>query len=359
MSRRRFCRRRRNLILHQWICGYEREEKALNLEGDLKLELDMKGDALEIQGQSDMEHNSEECAIVGGDGKKIPRRDCGNCSKGNVPGSLVRKLWLSPTSDILEKLNRPQQGLVRWATSVKYNRVTWVVSYKVNSCISNDDVNIVLDLIDVLSREWKTELINNTLSREDAARNLRIPLAKEAMTMCWYGKESPQECSLCEVPVNYSKKVMCPRCEGAVKNTNHILCECPITRAVWERLKLAWILTTPNMNSWEWLTWVFKKSTSMQCRLFCCFLWAIWTDRNKGFHEGKRSTGTDIAEWVTRYVKELDSIEDKGLTKVCVNVDWCPPNGLDIKSISTRPLMVLQGRLHPYSQQRPMHVSKQ
>ncbi|MBA0765676.1 hypothetical protein Gotri_014835 [Gossypium trilobum] len=61
----------------------------LNLEGDLKLELDMKGDASKIQGQSDMEHNSEECAIVGGDGKKRPRRDSGNYSKGNVPRSLV------------------------------------------------------------------------------------------------------------------------------------------------------------------------------------------------------------------------------------------------------------------------------
>ncbi|MBA0556347.1 hypothetical protein Golob_026455 [Gossypium lobatum] len=60
----------------------------LNLKGDLKLELDMKGDASKIQGQSDMEHNSEECAIVGGDGKKRPRRDSGNCSKGNAPRSL-------------------------------------------------------------------------------------------------------------------------------------------------------------------------------------------------------------------------------------------------------------------------------
>ncbi|MBA0828485.1 hypothetical protein Goarm_013157 [Gossypium armourianum] len=49
----------------------------------------LKGNASKIQGQSDMEHNSEECAIVGGDGKKRPRRDSGNCSKGNVPRSLV------------------------------------------------------------------------------------------------------------------------------------------------------------------------------------------------------------------------------------------------------------------------------
>ncbi|PPD93600.1 hypothetical protein GOBAR_DD09459 [Gossypium barbadense] len=67
------------------------------------------------------------------------------------------------------------------------------------------------------------------------------------------------------------------------------------------------------------------------CRLFCYSLWTIWTDRNKGLFEGKRSRGRDIDTWVSRYAKEIDECENSKLTKETVAIEWCPPNGSDIK----------------------------
>ncbi|MBA0856119.1 hypothetical protein Goshw_023602 [Gossypium schwendimanii] len=149
----------------------------LNLEGDLKLELDMKGDASKIQGQSDMEHNSEECAIVGGDGKKRPRRDSGNCSKGNTPRSLVAFFMVTKINSVrMEILRRcgflngikiaadgsrgwlclawkeNVPALVRWATSIRYKRVTCKKELikKLEEIMKRvrDDENLV-ELIDV------------------------------------------------------------------------------------------------------------------------------------------------------------------------------------------------------------------
>ncbi|MBA0814684.1 hypothetical protein Gohar_020495 [Gossypium harknessii] len=79
-----------------------------------------------------------------------------------------------------------------------------------------------------------------------------------------------------------------PRCGGAVENVDHLLRYCPVTREV-------------------------------------------WTDRNNGLYEGKRSRGCDTAAWVIRYVKEIDECETSKLTKENVNVEWCPPNGSNIK----------------------------
>ncbi|KHG29753.1 ATP synthase subunit b [Gossypium arboreum] len=36
-----------------------------------------------------------------------------------------------------------------------------------------------------------------------------------------------------------------------------------------------------NQSLWEWLTWVFKRGTEAQCRLFCYALWLIWFSRNR------------------------------------------------------------------------------
>ncbi|KAG4166908.1 hypothetical protein ERO13_A13G164150v2 [Gossypium hirsutum] len=44
----------------------------------------------------------------------------------------------------------------------------------------------------------------------------------------------------------------------------------------------------------------FMNSSSIQCRVFCCPLWAIWKDKNKGLHEAKKSTGPEVATWINR-----------------------------------------------------------
>ncbi|KAA3474429.1 reverse transcriptase [Gossypium australe] len=52
-------------------------------------------------------------------------------------------------------------------------------SYKLSSSIINPSISLVSDLIDNNSRVWKRKVIENTFSRDDVARILRIPLAKK------------------------------------------------------------------------------------------------------------------------------------------------------------------------------------
>lgn len=63
-------------------------------------------------------------------------------------------------------------------------------SNEVSTNICNGEVNMVSDLIDAQLREWKIELINSTLSRDNADRILKVPLVVEARDdmMVWRGE---------------------------------------------------------------------------------------------------------------------------------------------------------------------------
>ncbi|MBA0844800.1 hypothetical protein Goarm_022546, partial [Gossypium armourianum] len=71
-------------------------------------------------------------------------------------------------------------------------------------------------------------------------------------------------------------------------------------------------------------------SSSDHCRLFCCAIWRIWTHKNLVLHEGSQIKGKEIADWITRYIGEIDNLEDKKFTRY-VNEEWCPPLGSDVK----------------------------
>ncbi|KAK5826027.1 hypothetical protein PVK06_020932 [Gossypium arboreum] len=120
-------------------------------------------------------------------------------------------------------------------------------------------------------------------------------------------------------------EVVYPRCGVADENIDHIFRECPVAREVWISLNLEWVLTNLFLSHWEWFTWVFKNSSSIQCRVFCCSLWAIWTARNKALHEGKKSTGPEIVACINKYIKELEGCEIQDFTTRHESIGWCPP----------------------------------
>ncbi|PPD95574.1 hypothetical protein GOBAR_DD07396 [Gossypium barbadense] len=83
--------------------------------------------------------------------------------------------------------------------------------------------------------------------------------------------------------------------------------------------------------NWEWLTWLFKRSSIYQCHLFCCALWVIWTKRSKKLHEAKSSTGKGIAEMTNRFLREIDEVGNGSLTKQWVVSEWRPPETQVVK----------------------------
>ncbi|MBA0553592.1 hypothetical protein Golob_012762 [Gossypium lobatum] len=85
-----------------------------------------------------------------------------------------------------------------------------------------------------------------------------------------------------------------------------------------------------HLNDEDWFTWIFRMSSSDQCKLFCCAIWRIWTHKNLVLHKGSQIKGKEITDWITRYIGEIDNLEDKKFTRY-VNEEWCLPLGSDVK----------------------------
>ncbi|TYG92876.1 hypothetical protein ES288_A11G067200v1 [Gossypium darwinii] len=112
-----------------------------------------------------------------------------------------------------------------------------------------------------------------------------------------------------------SKKVTenarCPRCRLEEEDSSHIFCFCPAISEIWNLINLSWTIVHGNQSFWEWLTWVFERSTIERCRFFCCALWCIWSSRNQLVHEKKIIPVRDLTRKVSNYIVELDGIRLK------------------------------------------------
>ncbi|MBA0736428.1 hypothetical protein Gogos_009984, partial [Gossypium gossypioides] len=163
-------------------------------------------------------------------------------------------------------------------------------NYRINEQVGG--LNLVSGFIDVGTREWKVNLINSTFSEEIASKILRNPLAWEGIEdiRVWRG-ESSREFSV----------------------------------------RSAYKLLHKDLNDEDWFTWIFRMSSSDQCRFFCCAIWGIWAHRNLVLHEGSQIKGKEITDWITRYIGEIDNLEDKKFTRYVVHEEWCPPLGSDVK----------------------------
>ncbi|KAK5824516.1 hypothetical protein PVK06_019291 [Gossypium arboreum] len=70
---------------------------------------------------------------------------------------------------------------------------------------------------------------------------------------------------------------------------------------------------------------------SLQCQIFVCALWAIWTERNKWIPERQRKTGLKVADFVRNYICELDGLRNVLLAKMMERERWKPPENPFVK----------------------------
>ncbi|MBA0880329.1 hypothetical protein Goshw_001945 [Gossypium schwendimanii] len=211
----------------------------------------------------------------------------------------------------------------------------------------------VAELIDTNSRLWKKELIESTFSEEVADRILRIPLAAEPHDdlQAWNGEPSGEytvrsaykllqsldvdprayelqteyrglykklwllnlpskiKITVWKVTWNYlplranmqqrrlTNITFCPRCGNGTETMNHLFRECPVS----------------------------VSSDPVQCRIFCCTLWAIWGDRNGRVHKKVSKSGKEIVNFVHSYIRELNEIETRRQKVFPVVSKWKHP----------------------------------
>ncbi|PPD84526.1 hypothetical protein GOBAR_DD18535 [Gossypium barbadense] len=112
---------------------------------------------------------------------------------------------------------------------------------------------------------------------------------------------------------------------------NHLFRDCPTTNEVWRALSFQNIIMNQCEDFVQWITWVLEKLNLYHSRLFCCALWAIWGDRNKRVHEGKVSTGKEVANFINSYMGEITSLERRDLNFTRGKIRWKRPQGGFIK----------------------------
>ncbi|MBA0851794.1 hypothetical protein Goshw_026326, partial [Gossypium schwendimanii] len=227
------------------------------------------------------------------------------------------------------------------------------VDYKLSSMVRDNNVLIVVDLIDNANREWRREAITDTFFDVDAAKILRIPLAKEphedTTSKGFYRKlrslnlPSKIKITIWRISKNciptlsnmYYKRLvanaMCPRCGGGVEMTDHVFRSYPASKDVWKLVGYSWIMSNTTQETFECRTWVFSVSSVLQRRVFCCALWALWIERNKRVHENSAKSGREVANFIQSYIKELEGIEERGLTRGVISAKREPPSGVCIK----------------------------
>ncbi|KAG8491201.1 hypothetical protein CXB51_014347 [Gossypium anomalum] len=299
----------------------------------------------------------------------LAKQDFIHAQLGNLPSLIWRCVWAA---------KRLLQDGLCWRVG-KGDRISvwndhWIPGVedivRSDDNINNTGIELVSNLIAATTRQWKTDLIENTFSENTAQKILQIPLAEEEHDdfQVWRGEHSgeftirsaykllqevttdPNAYLIQTKTKNFYRKLWSlhlpskiaitiwrlswnfiptlknlrlrrvasdsssPRCRSAEEDSNHVFRRCPITTETWQNLSLSWVTNNAITDLWDWLTWVFTIGNSQQCRLFCCAAWMIWSSKNQLVHEGKTTTGRELSKGVHSYIAEIDGSKERSST---------------------------------------------
>lgn len=107
--------------------------------------------------------------------------------------------------------------------------------------------------------------------------------------------------------------------------------DCPVAKEMWEKLNICWPSLVATSDFQEELINIFEYHFVPNCRLITCALWAIWTCRNRFLHEREMKSGSQVADFVLNYLKELDGLNRSVLEKKLHTIRWGAPIGQESK----------------------------
>lgn len=85
----------------------------------------------------------------------------------------------------------------------------------------------------------------------------------------------------------------------------------------------------------NWKTWLgtdFEHLTDEECKIKTILLWAIWYNRNRVFHEGKRILVHEVVGFINAYYAEIKHMREVMKIRTEINSkEWLPPRGDVIK----------------------------
>ncbi|GKD31304.1 RNA-directed DNA polymerase, eukaryota [Tanacetum coccineum] len=126
------------------------------------------------------------------------------------------------------------------------------------------------------------------LPKADAAtrwiRILPIKINVFAWKVCLDALPTRCNMSLREIDI---PSILCPLCNRAVENSDHILFSCSMVQKVWRRLLTWWELDVSSFHSYnEWISWLSSIRLPKLLKVFLegsCYVmwWLVWKFRNR------------------------------------------------------------------------------
>ncbi|KAL0361676.1 UNVERIFIED_CONTAM: putative mitochondrial protein [Sesamum radiatum] len=221
---------------------------------------------------------------------------------------------------------------------------------------------LVSELIDPVSRDWKTELVERLFWPCDSSIILAIPLSRvgEGDLLTWHYSKNGSftvrsayhlAVSLTDTPCSSSRaaaetawwrkvwqarvpskvkvfiwraclnalptgvnlrkrasicQVMCPLCGDGSEDVLHVLLRCPFARQVWGLISLAADFKAGGkQGELLWMQSVASQLDAQSFGLFVCVCWALWWFRNRSAMEGERVTPVHVATFAPQFLNSF------------------------------------------------------
>ncbi|MBA0868085.1 hypothetical protein Goshw_008609, partial [Gossypium schwendimanii] len=148
------------------------------------------------------------------------------------------------------------KGSVGTGCDIRIEEDVWVLNVEgllIRQMISRQNIIRVTDLIDSTTRSWRTELILNTFSKDDAQKILDLP--SKLIITAWRATLNYLSTLVNLRIKRLTNEVVCPRCMQGLETREHIFRDCVVTKETWEKLDYAWSHDISQMEFMEWFTW--------------------------------------------------------------------------------------------------------
>lgn len=119
---------------------------------------------------------------------------------------------------------------------------------------------------------------------------------------------------------------LCPVCRAEEITVSHIFRDYNFTQQVLRELGVFNSITNREPNWKKWLALEFENHSNEECKIRTISFWAIWYNRNRIYHEGKRERVHEIVGFINAYCTKIKHIGEilKNVHEINSNV-WQPP----------------------------------
>ncbi|KAA3467246.1 reverse transcriptase [Gossypium australe] len=214
--------------------------------------------------------------------------------------------------------------------------------------VKSQNINInyskVADLINKDSFSWNYEAIWSLLKEKQVEAVLSIPLPD---VLVWRWDESgeytvrPYTYRIILQTKSPIKNILqdlespdpklrnddaCPVYLIEEETVEHLFRDCEFTKQVLQEVGLDTSQSNARHIWKQWSAFFFHMNNAKACTIIAITIWAIWYNRNRIYHEGKKERVQEVAGFIKAYLRELEQVKSSRETRLIPReMFWRPP----------------------------------